>query len=620
MSDVHPTDQGSTRVRVVLVAMLMAVGYLGVKLWLLQVAHGEEYRERVYQQTIRRVRMPGFRGRILDRNGVPLAENRPSYAVALYPNEFRQRGGWSNTINAVQERIEELSDLLDEPVMITRQDIRAHVRRRLPLPLLAWRDIGSVSMARLAEHQISLRGVDFYIEPVRVYPQGDVAAHVIGYARGRRDNDDSWPPRDEQGRFHFYLPELRGERGVEKVYNNVLAGEAGGRLIRVDASGYVHKLNNDEITESERAPARGDDVYLSIDIDVQRFAEECLTNIAGAAVVLDPRNGDVLALASSPRFDPNAFIPTISRAAWTALSSDTGRPLLNRAVSGYYPPGSTFKPIVAIAALENRIVDSGRKFNCPGYYLLGNTQLKCWIYRYNKGHGTLAMRKAFEQSCNTYFCELGVLSGYEAIYHTARAMGMGTMTGIDLDGERAGVLPAPSRIRSRGDVCNASIGQGALTASPLQMAAIAGAIATGGKLYRPRLVIQQRRPENGQIVTVPAELTEDLEWSRATVDAVRYGMLSVVEEPRGTGKRARLDGVRMGGKTGTAEYGRKGDDKKRGWMIAFAPFDEPRYAVAIVIDDAVSGGITVAPRVKQLMQRLLFPFGGEIIEAEETQG
>ena len=620
MSEVHPSDVGSTRVRIVLAVMLLAVGYLGAKLWGIQVARGEEYRDRVYRQTIRRVRTPGFRGRILDRNGVSLAENRPSYAVALYPSEFRQRGGWSNTINAVQERVEELAGLLGKPVQISRQDILAHISRRLPLPLLAWRDIGEISMARLAEHQISLRGVDFYVEPVRVYPQGDVAAHVIGYARGRRDNGDSWPPRDEQGRFHYYLPELRGERGVEKVYNDVLAGEAGGRLIRVDASGYMHTLSDDDVIGSERPPSRGDDVYLSIDVDVQRYVEECLANVAGAAVVLDPRNGDVLALASSPRFNPNAFIPTISLADWTALSSDPARPLLNRAVSGFYPPGSTFKPIVAIAALQNRLVEPDQQFNCPGYYQMGATRLKCWIYRYNKGHGTLAMRKAFEQSCNTYFCELGVACGYEPIFYTARAMGLGSVTGIDLDGERGGVLPTPDRIRSRGDICNVSIGQGALTVSPLQMASVTAVIATGGMLYRPRLVTQRRRAGDGAVVNIASELIEDLEWSRLTTDAVRYGMLDVVEAPRGTGKRARLDGIRMGGKTGTAEYGRKGDDKKRGWMIAFAPFDEPRYAVAIVIDAAVSGGITVSPLVRQLMQRLLFPFGGEIIVPQESPG
>jgi len=251
---------------------------------------------------------------------------------------------------------------------------------------------------------------------------------------------------------------------------------------------------------------------------------------------------------------------------------------------------------------------------------MGATRLKCWIYRYNKGHGTLAMRKAFEQSCNTYFCELGVACGYEPIFYTARAMGLGSVTGIDLDGERGGVLPTPDRIRSRGDICNVSIGQGALTVSPLQMASVTAVIATGGMLYRPRLVTQRRRAGDGAVVNIASELIEDLEWSRLTTDAVRYGMLDVVEAPRGTGKRARLDGIRMGGKTGTAEYGRKGDDKKRGWMIAFAPFDEPRYAVAIVIDDAVSGGITVSPLVRQLMQRLLFPFGGEIIVPQESPG
>jgi penicillin-binding protein 2 len=427
--------------------------------------------------------------------------------------------------------------------------------------------------------------VDIYIEPVRVYPQGTAAAHVLGYV-GKAD-----PRQDSEEPYHFYLPEMSGSRGMEAVMNSVLTGMPGGRLLRVDASGYKHEQI------AERAPECGRDVQLALDVRLQRLAEEVLVGREGAVVVLDPSNGDVLAMASSPAFDPNAFGPGLRQGEWARLLSDRSQPLVNRAIAEVYPPGSTFKPVVALAALLSDRAAPGTAFDCPGYFQLGGTRFHCWR---TSGHGSLDMRGAIEQSCNSYFCQLGLRIGYDRIQAVAAGVGFGRKTGIELAGEAPGLLGGGAwKQRAHrdawrpGDTCNASIGQGYLAVTPLQMAVLTSAIANGGRLYRPRLL---RTPGGAA-----GEQGGPLGWTASALALVRQGMYDVVNAESGTGKRARVEGVEMAGKTGTAEYGPRGNRRKHTWMLAFAPFEHPRIALAIVIEDGMSGGITVAPRVRRLV-------------------
>ncbi|NQT91777.1 MAG: penicillin-binding protein 2, partial [Lentisphaerae bacterium] len=293
--------------------------------------------------------------------------------------------------------------------------------------------------------------------------------------------------------------------------------------------------------------------------------------------------------------------PRVSSADWRRLTSDVGRPLVNRAVAGIYPPGSTFKPMVSIAALVNNRADKSTHFSCPGYFALGRARFNCWR---RSGHGVMAMRKAIEQSCNAYFCQLGLQCGYERLYRMADAVGFGRRTGIDLPMEAAGILPSNEwKIRKMndawrpGDTCNVSIGQGFLAVTPLQMALFTAAIANGGRIYRPRLV----RGDS----PVTGELVADLGWHSDLLEVVRGGMHDVVNVDGGTGKRARLAGVAVAGKTGTAEYGLRAARKKHAWMIAYAPFADPRYVAVIVIEDAISGGFTAAPLMKKMMQGIM---------------
>ncbi|MCE9615848.1 MAG: penicillin-binding protein 2 [Lentisphaerae bacterium] len=570
-------DEG-IRLRLLLVGMLGAFLALTAFFWNVQVVRHPEFQSSQTQQSMRGVRLPGPRGRIWDRRGVLLAGNRPSYGIALYVEELRQPGQASNTVNKVEAVLDTLSRRLGLPRELTRSEIEMHIRKRRPLPLVAWRGIDTRAMARWAEMPEPVPGADIVVEPVREYPEPTLAAHVLGHV-GRMD-----PGPNEN--YDYYLPDMEGKAGMELSLNSRLSGEAGGRLLQVDASGFTHR------EQSEKPPRPGEDVVLTLDAAIQRLAEAGLAGERGACVVLDPRNGDVLALASAPGFSVEALRDV---ARYAALAKDPNRPFVHRAIAGTYPPGSTFKPLVAIAALENGRATADTIFDCPGYYDMGGFKIACWR---TSGHGPLMLRTAIEQSCNAYFCALGVQCGYPRIYHMAEAMGFGHATGIELAHEASGLLPDATwkeRVHHDGwrvgDTANISIGQGYLLVTPLQMAVFAATIANGGYVYRPRLVAEHAE----------GDLVNDMRWSPATLEVVRGGMTDVVESPTGTGKRVKLTDVRVAGKTGSAEYGPRDKRRKYAWMITFAPVEAPRYVAVMVIEDAISGGISTAPRLHDVL-------------------
>ncbi|NCC52256.1 MAG: penicillin-binding protein 2 [Spartobacteria bacterium] len=592
MSGRHISDREALSIRLLWAGMMVLFILLATMLWRIQMAHGDQYQKNLEKQSIRRIRLPGIRGRIFDRHGERMADNHPNYCIAIYLEELRQPR--KSTIDTATELVQRLSELLAIEPQVDREDIQSHFRRRLPLPLVAWRGLDETIMARWAERASDIPGVDIYLETGREYPHGKCAGHLLGYV-GRAD-----PAQDGEEPYHYYVPEMEGKSGLEKHLDPILRGASGGRLVRVDVSGFRY---NDLGT---RKPAAGQDILLAIDLRIQKIVEQALGALPGAAVVVNPRNGDVLAMASSPGFDPNAFVPSISRNQWNALIEDPGKPLMNRAVAGAYAPGSTFKPLVAIAALESGDATPEVKYTCPGYFQLGSARFNCW---YHPGHGLIDMQDALMHSCNVYFNYLGLKCGPEVICHMADALGLGRKTGIEIDFERPGLVPNPDWKRRLfndgwrdGDTCNMSIGQGALTVTPLQMALFTAAIANGGYLYKPRLVLGTRAPDEDEFVLRRAEIANDLHWRPSNIKVVRDGMRDVVMAARGTGRKAAIPHVAMAGKTGTAEYGKKGSGKKYGWMIVFAPFDDPEYAMAVVLDESMSGGTTVAPLVQQIMR------------------
>ena len=582
--------------------MALAFVFLGVMLWRIQVVHGERYRDDELRQSVRRVRLPGMRGRLYDRHGIVLADNRPGHHIAVYLEELRRPGGWVRTVDHLELQLDTWAQELNVERELSRTDIEMHIRRRLPMPLIAWRDIDERTLGRWAERLAGIRGVDIYTEAVRVYPHNELFAHVLGYV-GRADFEQ---PADQP--YHYYIPEMEGRFGIEQRYDEALRGAAGGRLVRVDVSGFRHE------DLGVRSPAAGRDLMLTLDVRIQKTIERVLEGTPGAAVVVDPRNGEVLAMASYPAFNPNDFVPTLSSAVWAELRDDPAQPLFHRAVSGAYAPGSTFKPVTALASLVNDFSTAQTRYTCTGSITLGRSAtFRCWQ---RHGHGPLELRESLTYSCNVYYYRLALQSGADAVAHMARTLGLGQRTGIDLNGEVAGLVPDDAWKRRThgdawrdGDTCNLSIGQGALTVTPLQMAMLTAAIANGGYVYRPRLVLGVREPGAEVFERTPAELVNDLEWNPIWVRDVRAGMRDAIMSDRGTGRLARIPGVSAAGKTGTAEYGPRDERRKRGWMIAYAPAEAPRYAVAIVTEDAESGGTTVAPMVRQLLEDLFAPDG-----------
>ncbi len=572
---------------------LAAFGVLGVRIYHLQVVQSGSLEQRQMRQSVRRVLLPAPRGRILDAHGRLLADNQPNYCLALYLEELRRPGRWSNTVNAVDQELDQLAAVLQVPRSCPRSRVESHIRQSLPLPLLAWEHLDDTALARLTESRREFPGLDVFVQPERLYPMGRMAAHLLGNV-GRSGFDNQANAEE----FHYHLPGLKGRSGLEKEYDNLLRGIPGGQLIRVNAVGYRH----DDWTA--RQPVAGRDLNLTINSEIQLSLENALAGVRGAGVVLDSRNGDILALASAPAYDLNSLSPSPSQELWRSLNEDPDRPLFNRAITGCYPPGSTFKPFVALAALTHGNLPTSTMFHCDGSFHLGNRVIHC---AFGERHGDVDMRKAIEVSCNIYFCSLAQVMGYDPILAVGQQIGLGQRTGLILAGEAPGLLPTTTWKQERrkenwtmGDTCNIAIGQGNLLVSPLQMAVATAALANGGNVLRPRLL---------QGGNAAGEVVSHANWPVAAVELVKAGMQDVVSGEEGTGHRARVAGISIAAKTGTAEYRVDNAPKKYGWMISFAPAEAPRVVVVMVVEEAQTGGLTVGPRLQRV---LLTIFADEI--------
>lgn len=595
------------RIRLGALAVVFFAGFAHIVMALhdIQVVGSEQYIGAQNEATLRRVRLPATRGRILDRGGRVLAGSRPRYCVAFYLDELRAAGTWSNTVDRVMEQVRRVGGAIGREPDISRGDVWNHLRLRRPIPLVAYQDLTREQMARLAEYPEPLAGVDFFVRQDREYPYGDLACHVIGYV-GRdvspgRDTDERDGPGEEGAdAFDFLLPDLVGRSGVELACDAALRGRGGAEVLRIDAVGYKREI----IPAGEPRP--GADVVLTLDADMQAAAERALAGRRGAIVALDAGNGDVIALASAPRYDLSAFVPTLRGDTWKALVEDPARPLLNRALQGVYAPGSVVKPLVALSALASGAISPGTEFPCDGVFDRSGIRIRC-SHRYGHGKPALGLVEAIAYSCNPYFIETGLLCGWEkeggGLRDAFEAVGFGAKPDIGLPAA-AGLLPSSAWKRSKrgvrwlaGDTANASIGQGFLSATPMQIARLALALANDGAVVSPRLV-----RDGGDGVARSGRVVEDiLAWSPAHVALVREGMLQAVYSPHGTARLlSSIPGVRIAAKTGTAEYdakvGRGGlrERRKNAWIAGYAPAFSPRVAFAVLVEDADTGGTSAA--------------------------
>lgn len=589
-------------------AVLLAGGQLALfsalagRMYQLQVVEGERYRTLAEDNRINMRLLAPLRGIIFDRYGVEIATNRQNYRLIVVPER-------SPDIEQTLTRVARFIHLDEEE----RNRIRKEVRRKrkfLPVTLkenLDWREV-----AKIEVHTPDLPGVLIEVGQTRLYPFAETAAHLVGYVGAVSEAEQTGDPLLE-------LPSFRiGKNGVEKVHDKRLRGKSGSSEVEVNATGRV-------IRELSRREGRtGDQVRLTIDIGLQEFAHKRLGEESAAVTVMDVRNGDVLALASAPAFDPNAFNGGISQDYWQELNANERAPLTNKAIGGQYAPGSTFKMVVALAALEAGLVDADHQVVCRGHVQLGKARFHCWK---KGGHGRVNMITAIQQSCDVYFYDIARKVGINRIAAMAEKLGLGKTVGIGLPGERAGLIPTSEwklavmgKRWQGGETLVAGIGQGFVLATPLQLAVMTARIANGGRAVKPRIFLPDSGGENDFKLASAAAEWPRLGISDRALDIVRQGMFAVSNTRRGTAYRSRIEeeAWRMAGKTGTSQVRRitlserrSGviKNEKKPWkerdhalFVAYAPAHDPRYAVSVVVEHGGGGSKAAAPIAKDVMR------------------
>ena len=595
-------------------ALLMAVG---ARLFYLQVLRHDYYSNLSQGNRIRTEPIPPSRGLILDRHGVVLADNLPSFQIEL----IRELVGDGKSVDATLAQLVDVGLLRPEEIPNIKRTVMLHkAYESVPIKL----QLTEEEMALFAVHRYQFTGVDIHTRLARHYPLGATAVHAIGYVSAINEQDLKQIDGDE-----YAGTSLIGKLGVESAYETQLHGRRGSREILVNAAGRPVERQGEFMPHRDvRPPIAGDDLILGLDIRVQKVAEEALSGHRGSVVAIDPRSGDVIALASMPGFDPNGFVRGLSVAQYGQLRDDIDIPLLNRALRGAYPPGSTVKPLYALAAQKYNILTPAQTEFCGGFFTLPGSSNK---YRDDKKHGFLNMRQAIAESCDVYFYKVAERLGIDRMSEFMKAFGYGELTSIDIPGEKAGLYASPEWKRRAfkrradqvwfpGETISMGIGQGAITVTPLQQAHFAAEIAERGKLIAtPRLVAGIRTAGSNEIVPraprllKPVDIATSEQW-----DVVTDGMVGVVSGPGGT---AYASGVgakyKFAGKTGTAQVftvkqtentrAKIVDERRRdhAWFIAYAPVEDPKIAVAVLVENGGFGASAAAPIARKVLDAYL---------------
>jgi penicillin-binding protein 2 len=593
-----------SRLPFLMVLVVLTFTLFALRLFQLQILRGEEYEGIAQGNAVRLVRLEAPRGDIVDREGRVLATARPAFGVTVMPSDLR----------APKRTFSALGMLIDAEAAALTEKVGNPKGRRRFQPVRVAGDLSFDHRARVEAHLYALPGVRTDMQPRRHYVEGDLAAHVLGYIGEIRKK------QLKERKYAGYRPgNVIGQTGVEERLEADLRGRAGGRNVVVDVAGRVVEL----LDEQDAEP--GGTVTLTLDLDLQRAAEagflpDVLGEPArmGALVALDPRNGDVLAMVSKPGFDPNDFAGGIDTATWKYLNTDEWRPLQNRAISGNYPPGSAYKPVVAAAALVDGLVTPETKKFCPGHFKYGRRTYRCWR---RAGHGWVDMRDALKMSCDVYFYELGRDLGIDRIADFARAFHLGQRSGVGLPNEMGGLVPTKKWKERRfgeawmgGETISASIGQGFNLTTPMQLAVAYAGLANGGELVAPRIVLR-RETDDGVVEAGAPEVLGRLPVAPEHLAVIVGGLEAVVAEPRGTGGRSRVPGVRVAGKTGTAQVVRikhtedlEEDEipikfRDHAWFVAFAPVEAPEIVVSVLVEHGGHGGSAAAPIAQRVLAR-----------------
>lgn len=589
-------DWYNRRLTWVVYIMLIPFVILFLRLFYLQVISGQEYRRLSDNNCIRLQDIEPSRGLIFDRNGTLLVDNRPSFDLCIILKDA--------------EPVDFTIKKLSEYIKIPEKDLLTIIERkkgRYYKPILIKEDIGRDTLAVIETHKFDLPGIIVKVKPKRHYINSKHAAHLLGYI-GEISSDELKSEKYSGYRGGDYV----GKFGVEKACESFLIGKKGGRQVEVNSAGRVIRVLNTVNAQP------GCNIFLSIDSNLQKKAELLLGDVAGAIAAMDPKTGHMLALASSPSFDQNFFVCGMSSKQWGLLVSNPLRPLENKVVQGEYPPASVYKIVTAIAGLEEKVIDEKTTYECPGYYSYGDRAFRCWKH---SGHQKTNVIKALAESCDVFFYHVGQELGIQRLAWYARACGLGSFTGINLDKEKSGLVPTPAWKKRHtgvswrgGETLLIAIGQGYNLVTPVQMLVLTSAIANGGLRYRP-LVVKSIETAEGEIVMESRpEVTGRLPASDKTLDIVRQGMWDAVNSNKGTASTAKLDGIDICGKTGTAQVvsRKKNSDRRKevlsdilkphAWFVAYAPAGNPKIAVSVFVEHGGHGSSTAAPMASELIK------------------
>jgi penicillin-binding protein 2 len=558
---------------------------LFMRLFDLQILRGEEMKRLSEENRVRIKKIPAPRGTIFDKTGKILANTRPSFNLYLIPEDIRD---FSQTVDGLvgllgvdrEEIIEKLKDARDFPSSF---------------PVKIASDMSADQVAKAEANKFYLPGVAIQIEPKRNYPFNTMLSHVLGYVSEIGSDELKTPDYK-----NYSMGDTIGKFGIERMYEKYLRGVDGEKRVEVDASGKEVRVLD------TREPVSGNSLYLNIDMEVQTTVEQALEGKSGGAVIADPRTGGILALVSHPAFDPNQ-LTSGSREYWKTIATDPSHPLENRVIQGRFPPGSTFKPLVALAALEKGAINENTAFGCPGHFSFGGHVFKCWQ---KKGHGSVSLHKGIVQSCDVFFYNTGLKTGVDNIYEMARLIGITRPTGVDLPGEKSGLVPSTEWKKRtfgekwyEGETVSVAIGQGAVWLTPIGLMQLASFVGNEGVTFKPRIVNRIISPEGKVIIRFEPVMAANVKLDKHNITLVKEAMKGVVNEPGGTAySNARLENVSISGKTGSAQSGTGGAD--HALFIAFAPSDAPSVAMGILVEHGLHGASAAAPIAKAVAETM----------------
>ncbi|MDR3709665.1 MAG: penicillin-binding protein 2 [Capsulimonadaceae bacterium] len=589
------TDQISrARARILGIILLAPFAVLAARLWYLQIAHGEDYFRAAESNRTRILRVGAPRGLILDNTGAILASTRPEYAVYAVPAVAHRKD--------ILRRLSAILNMSPDEI----QGVLTAERRNNYSPVRLALNVSLATITRVEEDRPYLPGVSTAPEPVRWYPRDSLLANTLG-SLGRID---STMYRAKRGSGYF-SDDFVGKGGIEAQYESLLHGTPGGTLVEVQARGGA------PVNLGQIEPIPGRTLRLTVDQGVQRAAEDTYREHGwtGGAVALDINTGAVLAMASAPTYNPNAFAKGINGREWATLRLNPGKPLLNRPVDSLYPPGSTFKQVVGLVGLASHVVTSGTTYICNGSLMIEKQRFGCWAV-----HGPVDFRKAIADSCDVYFYKTGMLAGPTRISRFAKEYGLARLSGIDLPHEMIGSVPSPEWKERRfrklgpiwaewytGDTLNMSIGQGFVLTTPLQMAMVTAATANGGTVFKPYLLNSVLDPLTGEVSqkTVPSVLSR-VYAPEECFQVVREGMRDCVTD--GTGQIVNFKSMAVAAKTGSSQV--TGSNRTHGWFVAFAPYHNPKIAIAAIVEHGGHGGDT-AGKVAYAMLKAYFHLNNE---------